>query len=306
MNELEHRCERLSVQQRLAVETAHEQRVRRAGGFFHIESWYSIHSVIRNALRMTGLYGRARRNAETLIVRHNPLVFRNLPPSFEGFRMLHISDLHVDLNEGLLRSLSAILERLEYDICVLTGDYRGKTYGPFSAALNGMRRLRGSLKGPVFGVLGNHDTLHMLSPLEEMGIRILMNESEPIIRGDERIYLAGVDDAHHHKTHDVRRAASGIPVEAFSILLSHTPALYAEAADADFNLMLSGHTHGGQICLPGAIPILLEGDFPRRIAAGPWLHLNMAGYTSTGAGASVVPLRLNCPAEITLHRLGRG
>ena len=70
--------------------------------------------------------------------------------------------------------------------------------------------------------------------------------------------------------------------------------------------MLSGHTHGGQLCLPGSIPIMLEAVLPRRMGAGRWQYNDMTGYTSVGAGSSVVPVRLNCPPEITLHRLRRG
>ena len=94
--------------------------------------------------------------------------------------------------------------------------------------------------------------------MEVMGIRMLFNEHEPIARGGSRIYLAGVDDAHFYRADDIEKAASGIPKNAFSILLSHTPEVYEQAAAAGFDLMLSGHTHGGQLCLPGGIPIKLE------------------------------------------------
>src|SRR6267378_461671 len=85
--------------------------------------------------------------------------------------------------------------------------------------------------------------------------------------------------------------------------------VYRQAAHANFNLMLNGHTHGGQICLPGSIPIKLEAVLPRRMGAGAWRYQNMTGYTSVGAGTSVLPVRLNCPPEITFHCLrsaGRG
>jgi len=301
---LEGRWEASQVKRRLEIEAHHENRLRRKGtGFFHIESWYSVHSIIRNALRLAGLYGQARRNADKVLIRRNPLVFRNLPSSFDGFTILHISDLHVDMNEGALESLLSLVDGLRYDLCVLTGDYRGKTFGPFAATLDGMQRLRSGLSGPVWGVLGNHDTLHMVPHLEEMGIRVLLNECEEFVRGGQRIYLSGIDDAHHYKTHDIERAAARIPGNAFSILLSHTPAVYDEASKAEFDLMLSGHTHGGQICLPGSVPVILERALPRRFASGGWEYRNLTGYTSVGAGASLVPVRLNCPAEIVLHQL---
>ena len=117
------------------------------------------------------------------------------------------------------------------------------------------------------------------------------------------MYLAGIDDAHWHRTGDIAAAAASIPPGAFSVLLSHTPEVYAEAARAGFRLQLSGHTHGGQICLPGGIAVTLEADLPRRMGSGPWRHDSLIGYTSPGAGCSIVPVRFNCPPEITLHHL---
>ena len=143
----------------------------------------------------------------------------------------------------------------------------------------------------------------MVPALEDLGIRMLLNECEVISRGDESIHLAGIDDAHYYRVDDIEKAASGIPEESFSILLSHTPEVYRQAARSGFDLLLSGHTHGGQICLPGSIPITLSAVLPRHMGSGRWSHGNMAGYTSTGVGCAIVPVRINCPPEITLHHL---
>ena len=104
---------------------------------------------------------------------------------------------------------------------------------------------------------------------------------------------------------NIEKAASAIPLDQFSILISHTPEVYRQAADAKFNLLLSGHTHGGQICLPGGFPITLDSVLPRSMGSGAWKYHDMLGYTSVGAGSSVVPVRFNCPPEITLHHLHR-
>src|SRR5215212_2722555 len=192
------------------------------------------------------------------------------------------------------------------EVFVLTGDYRGRTFGPFQPALDGVARVGTHLKQPIYAVLGNHDTIQMVPGLEAMGIRVLLNECETIVRKDQRIYLAGIDDAHFFRVDNIEKAALSIPRGEFSILLSHTPEVYRQAAHANFDLMLSGHTHGGQICLPGSIPIKLEAVLPRRMGAGPWQYRDMTGYTSVGAGSSVVPVRLNCRPEITLHHLSRG
>ena len=84
-------------------------------------------------------------------------------------------------------------------MCVLTGDYRGPTFGPFEAALDGLATLRSRLRTPIYGVLGNHDTIRMVPGLEDMGIKMLLNECETINLGDQHIYLAGIDDAHYFR-----------------------------------------------------------------------------------------------------------
>ena len=157
----------------------------------------------------------------------------------------------------------------------------------------------------MYGVLGNHDTIRMVPGLEEMGIRMLLNESETITLDGQRIHFAGIDDAHYYRADNIQNAASTIPHDEFSILLSHTPEIYRQAAHADFKLLLSGHTHGGQVCLPGSIPITLDAVLPRHMGCGPWKYHNMSGYTSVGVGSSIVAVRFNCPPEITLHHLQR-
>jgi predicted MPP superfamily phosphohydrolase len=294
----------LHAKLRLGIEADHEAQVFGQGiNYFHIENLRSSHFVIRACLMLTGLYWRGRRNAAQVEVRHNHVVSAQIPKAFDGFTILHLSDLHVDMSQDAMVRLKVILKDVKYDLCVLTGDYRGQSFGSYQTALVGMSQICAELKKPAYGVLGNHDTIRMVPALEEMGIQMLLNEHEPIKRGNQCIYLAGVDDAHFFRADNIEKAVSGIPNDAFSILLSHTPEIYRQAGLADFNLFLSGHTHGGQICLPGGVPITLDSVLPRRMGAGAWNYRNMIGYTSTGAGSSVVPVRFNCPPEITLHHL---
>jgi predicted MPP superfamily phosphohydrolase len=307
LRKLEQRLGPIHARQRLGIETDHEAQVFGQGLiFFHLENASLAPAIIRSALKLTGLYWRARKNAERIIVRRNELRFAALPSLFDGYTILHISDMHVEMSEAAMQHLTELVDGMQYDLCVLTGDYRGKTFGPFEAALEGVASVRSHLKQPIYGVLGNHDTIQMVPALEAMGIRMLLNECEVITRGDQRIHLAGIDDAHFFRVDNIEKAASQIPKEEFSILLSHTPEVYRQAAHANFSLMLSGHTHGGQLCLPGSIPIKLEAVLPRRMGAGAWHYHNMSGYTSVGAGSSVLAVRLNCPPEITLHCLRRG
>ena len=253
---LEQRLGRVHAQQRLGIESEHEAQIFGQGlNFFHFENLTASHVLIRAFLMATGLYWRGLKNAKQVRVTHNIIKSPRLPTSFQGYTMLQISDPHVDMNFEVMQQIESLVDRLHYDVCVLTGDYRGKTFGPIDATLKGMAHLRDALKGPVYGVLGNHDTIAMVPALEAMGIRMLLNEKDVLERGHERIHLAGIDDAHFYQVDNIEKAAAGIPHNEFSILISHTPEIYRHATHAGFDVLISGHTHGGQICLPGGIPL---------------------------------------------------
>ena len=302
--QLQQRIGRAHLCHRLALEGEHEAHVFRNGThFFHVENWFSSHSLIRATLKLVGLHERGQRNALRIQLRRQELSLPTLPRSFDGYTLLHLSDLHLDVGEAFVSHLIDRVRALEYDACVLTGDYRFRTFGPHAPAMDALRRLRAHLNGRVFAVLGNHDSIRMVPSMEAMGIRVLLNESVRLEREDRQLYLAGIDDAHYFRTHGYHKAADGIPPGACSILLSHTPEAYRHAAHCGFDLMLCGHTHGGQICLPGGIPVLTDADAPRNYARGAWRYEQMLGYTSVGCGTSIVDVRLNCLPEVTLHRL---
>ena len=219
LRRLEQRLGAVYARQRLGIEIDHEAQIFGQGlNFFHPENWYATPSLIRAALKVTGLYWRGCRNAARVQVRHNDLRFARLPDAFDGFTLLHISDPHVEMNDGAMRRVKELLPDLSYDACVLTGDYRAATVGPFDQALTGLAAVCAHIKGPIYGVLGNHDTIRMVPGLEDIGIRMLLNECAVIARGDQRIYLAGIDDAHFFRVDNIEKAASEIPGGAFSIL----------------------------------------------------------------------------------------
>ena len=301
---LEQRLGPIHARQRLGIEADHEARVFSGGAkLFHPENWYSFPSLIRTSLQATGLYARAMRNTLKLQIAEHRVAVSGLPESLIGLRILHLSDLHIDMNDDIVHSIIERVRQADYDLCVMTGDYRFRTHGDIEGTLQNMRALRASISGPVYAVLGNHDSVTMLPGLEAMDIRMLMNESVAFGEGSERIYLAGIDDAHYYGVGNLEKALSGVPPGVSAILLSHTPEVYRQAAHAGVALMLCGHTHGGQICLPGGYPVILDARIPRRLGRGPWNYGAMRGYTSPGAGASVLGVRLNCPPEITVHEL---
>ena len=290
---------------RLGIEHDRESWVFGQGrGFFHIENWYSVHGLIRLFLKLCLLHERGQSNARNILVRRNEFVLPGLPAAFDGFKLLHLSDMHLDAGDGITDAHIDALKRAgAYDICVMTGDYRNKTFGPYRRTLEAMGRVREQVAAPVFAILGNHDTIRMASGLEDLGIRVLLNEAVPVEKDGAALWLAGIDDPHYFRVDNLEKATDPIPHDGVSILLSHSPEVYRHAAYARFDAMLCGHTHGGQICLPGGLPLMLNANSPRSFCNGPWRYHELQGYTSVGSGSCIVDVRLNCPPEITVHTL---
>lgn len=303
---LQERTGRIFLRQRLGIENEAQHRIFHKGRkFFHIENIDSLQGLIRLATKLTGLYARGRRNALNIQLHHNTLRLKHLPHSFDGFTILQLSDLHLDMNQEFPATLSQRLQDLNYDLCVITGDYRYLTHGSWDQAIAGLAAIRPQINRPVYAVLGNHDSLRMAPAIEALDIRLLLNESVVVERHNETIHLAGIDDPHYFRTDNIDRACYNIPFDAVSLLLAHSPEIYRQAAHAGFDVMLCGHTHGGQIRLPGGIALYYNAKCPRRVCEGAWQHHGLQGYTSLGTGSSIVDLRYNCPPEVTLHRLHR-
>jgi uncharacterized protein len=279
----------------------------------HSRSWlrqltspnHVLNLAVPFALRMTGTMRRGQRNARAIQVTKHEICLANLPTAFDGFTILHLTDLHADISETVMAALPQVIAQLDYDVCVFTGDFRGKVYGPHARSEELIVALMSAVRQPAFGVLGNHDTALMIKGLERAGISMLMNENVPLVRGIDRIWIAGVDDPHHYRMDDLAAALHCIPGDDVVILLSHSTDGYDRAADGEIELMLCGHTHGGQICLPGGVPVMTSSRQPRRLATGPWRMGAMAGYTSRGIGTSAVEARFNCAPEVVLHTLRR-
>jgi len=120
------------------------------------------------------------------------------------------------------------------------------------------------------------------------------------------LMISGVDDPHFYKTHNLSNcqlpaSVTGTSVDYLHILLAHTPRLIAEASELGFDLYLTGHHHGGQICWPWGRPLREHKTASRRFLKGRWQVHDMQGYTSSGSGTSIVDARFFCPPEVTLH-----
>lgn len=276
----------------------------------NLTSFLSDQILLTFFFKSIGLHKRGMINALDIRCENQDFYLENLPASFDGFRILLITDLHLDGLNDLTAKIIKHLRHTEVDLCLIGGDIRMKTYGPIAPCLRHLRRLIPEIRSRegVFGVLGNHDCIEMTPDFEDAGITMLINEAWPIHKGTDRIWLVGVDDPHYYKTHNVPHAFRDVPQGEGVIFLAHSPEAYKEAARHGASLYLCGHTHGGQICLPGCGPLLTNSRAPRFTSSGRWQYEKMAGYTSRGVGTSGIPLRFNCPGEITLvtlHMSGR-
>lgn len=232
--------------------------------------------------------------------------FPDLPAAFHGYRILHLTDLHLDNIHGTAAAAARHVSAMEADLCVITGDIRDNIHSPLGPLIERLGELVSAVRAPggVLGVLGNHDSAAMVAPMESLGIKILINETVHLERGAERVHVTGLDDVHRFHTEDAHHALDNAP-DGFGIALVHSPEI-ADRAAKRHRLYLTGHTHGGQICLPGGRPIGTGLKSHRHLARGVWRHGPMVGYTNRGIGACVVPLRTFCPGEIALVTLQRG
>ncbi|MGH6944288.1 MAG: metallophosphoesterase [Geminicoccaceae bacterium] len=258
-------------------------------------------------LRLTGMWRRGVANGLDVQLRHLVLDLPRLPAAFDGYRILHITDLHLDAAPGVAEAIVRSVEGVEVDLCALTGDFRAAENGRFTQTdiLDPLAKLRRVVRASdgFFGTLGNHDCADMAAPLERIGVRMLLNETVRLRRGRQAIEITGVDDVHRFYTPAAQAALDRHDRQSFGIALVHSPELAGEAAAAGYQLYLCGHTHGGQLCLPGGRPVVKHLYRHQDLSAGLWRHGELVGYTSRGAGLSSLPVRYYCSAEVTLFTL---
>jgi predicted MPP superfamily phosphohydrolase len=256
--------------------------------------------------RLVRLHERGRRNALDVQLVNRSVWFADLPQSFDGYRILHLSDTHLDCLPDLAKVASRLLAGIEVDLLALTGDIHGHHRAPLAASTVPLADLIGTfrVKDRRVAVLGNHDPADMAEVLDELGFEVLINQSIVLARQDERIVVTGLDDVHRFFTLDALRALSQSP-EGFRIALVHSAEVADEAAAKGYALYLCGHTHGGQICLPGGRPLVTRLRRCRYGSVGAWSKGNMIGHTSRGLGVGDVPLRFNCRGEVSVITLRR-
>jgi predicted MPP superfamily phosphohydrolase len=269
-------------------------------------SWYW--RVLDFLLRVSFIKHAGLKNALNIRVDNVELVFDNLPKGFDDVRILFITDLHFDGTKPLADNLLSIVGNIDYDYCILGGDYTYSRSADNNQNYSQVEQIAELLKSKsrVFGILGNYDLYRIAKLLEGHGVEMLINEGICLERKGGKIYLAGMDDPSHYKADDIVLTDSNACDVAFKIMLCHSPAKYKESAEAGYSLYLTGDTHGGQICLPGGFVIFSGPTANRKMARGRWNYAGMIGYTSRGVGTSRIKVRYYCPPEITVITLKNG
>jgi predicted MPP superfamily phosphohydrolase len=262
--------------------------------------------IFHAGARLLRLDERGRRNALDIELVTRTVSFPDLPPAFDGFRILHLSDTHLDCLPEIAVVGARLLADIEVDLLVLTGDIHGNHHAPLSASTQPLLQLIKAVhvKDRRLAILGNHDPAEMAEALGDVGFDVLLNESIVLVRGNQHIVLTGLDDVHRFFTRDALKALSQAP-EGFRIALVHSAEVADYAAAGQYALYLCGHTHGGQICFPSGRPIITHLLRCRHASVGAWGEGNMVGYTSRGLGVGDIPLRFNCRGEISVITLRR-
>jgi predicted MPP superfamily phosphohydrolase len=251
-----------------------------------------------------------------LEITERTFAIRNFPDAFVGFRIAQLSDIHLEefTEPSFLEKAVREINRLNVDLVLLTGDFVSR--GPLPSSVSwkaagvAAEVLSGLTAPQRFGILGNHDVAvgqsHVIDPLQAHGTPMLINSHYAIERGGDTLWLAGSDDAGAGHP-DLDLAVPAHP-NGPVILLAHEPDFADHVVRHPrfglIDLMLSGHTHGGQVRLPLLGPLILP-PLGKKFIQGRFQFEHMQLYVTRGLGTVGLPFRLNCPAEITHITLAR-
>lgn len=241
--------------------------------------------------------------ANSLSLERVEIFLDRLPKKLDGFKIIHLSDTHHSPFTSLehIERVVKVANRLKPDIFLLTGDYvshEREYIAPVAAVLGSLKAKYG-----VHACLGNHDHWTDAELVTHLfrgeGINVLVNEGFRLAARGASFWLAGVDDYMVGKT-DVPAALKGSYPDEMKLLLAHNPIIFREAARVGVDLTLSGHTHGGQIKVRSDEKRILP---KRRLKAGLHTRRGSQIYITRGIGTVVVPIRYQCPPEISLLEL---
>jgi predicted MPP superfamily phosphohydrolase len=273
---------------------------------WHHGAFSLVLEILGRGLQLTPWYARGVRNALDLELTRLELKVTGLPAVFDGYRILHVSDSHLDVLPSVADAAARLLDGLEVDLLAVTGDVHGRKRHPLSRSVEPLKR---ALAGVIvrdrrLAVLGNHDPVEMIEALGALGIETLVNRTTALSRGGEVLHVTGLDDVHNFYS-PAARTALDQKVDGCRIALVHSAEMADHAAAAGCALYLCGHTHAGQVCLPGGRIVFTQLVRCRHAASGLWREGAMVGYTSPGLGVSPPAVRFNSrggAALITLRR----
>jgi predicted MPP superfamily phosphohydrolase len=239
-----------------------------------------------------------------LSIEHERIQLSRLPKAFDGFRVVQLSDIHhgpFSSREQIERAVDTA-NRLQPDIIALTGDYISKERHYAASCAEMMGRLKA--KFGVYAVLGNHDHWTDAALITDLfrseGITVMINEGMHFEKNGASIWLAGVDDT-MVGLEDLSLALAGARDDEMKLLLAHNPIILRRAARASVDLVLSGHTHGGQVAIRGERSTVRGAR--KRLLKGLGRLSNTQIYVNRGLGTVVLPIRYGCPPEISLLEL---
>lgn len=239
-----------------------------------------------------------------LTVERHAIALRRLPREMDGLRIVHLSDIHHSPFTGSEQIERAIetANSLEPDIIALTGDYVSHDPAYAAPCAEMLSRLRA--RHGVYAVLGNHDHWTDAALITDLfraeGIRVLVNEGLHFELGGASFWLAGVDDTMVGQE-DLQLSLAGSRADEMKLLLAHNPVILRRAALAGVDLVLSGHTHGGQVTWRSERSA--SGRPRRRILRGLGRRGQTQIYVTRGLGTVVLPIRYGCPPEVSLLEL---
>jgi uncharacterized protein len=277
----------------------------------------------RKFIRLAAGAGVAALGADSVLLEPNrphlvrkDIRLRRWPEHLDGFNLALLSDFHYDPYFSIhpIRAAVGMVNALRPDLVVLTGDFVSVPFlGDHEKAADAAEpcaQLLRELQAPhgLWAVMGNHDSFtdpdRVTSALRAVGIQVLVNQSVPIERNSGRFWLSGVDDV-LGKTADLDKTLHVVPTGEATVLLAHEPDYADRVMRHPVDLQLSGHSHGGQVRLPFLPPIYLP-DLARKYVWGLYKIGELTLYTNAGIGTVQIPVRLNCPPEVTLITLRRG
>lgn len=252
-----------------------------------------------------GVYGVYEAQRQPRIVEREA-AFAELPPEFDGYRIIHLSDLHISASRKAPWAAELVRRACELnpDLILITGDLIDGTVEARRADVEPLAGLRA--RDGVFGVAGNHEYYfgwrEWTARFEELGIKMLANENAAIRRGEAALTVAGLPDGYIERT-EARKALEGAPEGAFVILMDHRPANARANAEAGADLQLSGHTHGGMVWGLARAIAEYNGGF-----VNGWYDADgMKLFVSPGTGIwNGFLTRLGVPSELTVLTLRRG